>query len=676
VRLACRIYSPLACLIFWGLLFVLLMPGSRAQEPPVDLTQVGIEHLMKISVTSASKKEQQLLRTPSAIYVISSEDIRRSGASSIPEILRMVPGLQVARIGSSSWAISARGFNDQFANMMLVLIDGRTVYTPLFAGVYWDVQDVMMEDVERIEVIRGPGATIWGANAVNGVINIITRHSAATAGALLTAEAGTEDRSGVSARYGGTAGPNGHYRVFAKYFDRAGLAEPSGRSNDTAWNMIRGGFRTDWQLSKRDSITFQGDIYQGDENSSVDIPSLDPPYAVTRDYTAGVAGGNLLARWTRSFNTQSNFTLQAYYDITQRRTFLLGEHRHTLDLDFQHRLPIGTRHDVVWGLGYSATEASLRNSFTISFHPARPVDRRYGSFVQDEISILRDRLSLTVGMKLEHNPYSGFEKQPTARLAWTPNRRQLFWVAASRAARTPSPGDTAMRTNTAVFPGNDRRLNIISILGSPDFGSQYLNAYEGGYRVRANEKCYFDLATFYNRHAKLKTSEPGSPVLEADPSPPHLLIPIYYENMMHAESYGAELIADWEVTRRWNLSAGYSHLRIFAHTAAGSRDNSSAGRLEGQAPRHHFDLRSHLHLARNLEFDSAVSRIGALTGPAVPAHTRLDTRIGWRAGEHWEISAGGQNLLSAHHLEFDARRQGIRLSYVRRAFYGKVSWRL
>jgi iron complex outermembrane recepter protein len=334
-----------------ALLLISLASSVRAQKLTDDLTAASLEDLMNIEVTSVSKREEKLFETAAAIYVITQEDIRRSGATSIPELLRMVPGLNVARIDANKWAISARGFNGQFANKMLVLIDGRSVYTPLFSGVYWDVQDTLLADIERIEVIRGPGATLWGANAVNGVINIITKSAKETQGGLLTVGGGSEETGLGSLRYGGPLGKAAHYRIYTKYFNRTDQVDGLGRSTTGQWAIHRGGFRLDWQASRRDAVTFQGDLYHGSISQQAILPRLSPPFTVAVNDPADVGGLNLLTRWSRSASSKSDFTLQFYYDRTQRFDQVVDETRNTYDLDLQHHLAAGRRHDLVGGLG-------------------------------------------------------------------------------------------------------------------------------------------------------------------------------------------------------------------------------------------------------------------------------------------------------------------------------------
>lgn len=663
-------------LLFCAALLFSLESDARAQQRPVDLTTVSIEDLMQLQVTSASKKQERFFDTAAAIYVITQEDIRRSGATSIPELLRTVPGLDVAHIDASKWAISSRGFNDRFANKMLVLIDGRTVYSPLFSGVNWDVQDTLLEDIERIEVIRGPGATLWGANAVNGVINIITKAAKDTQGGLVTAGAGNQERGFGAVRYGGQAGHNGYYRFFAKYFNRDEFANPSGQDAADTWNILRGGFRTDWTLSGRDTLTVQGDFYNGSAGETVpEVLSLSPPITAAVNDRNHLAGGNLLSRWNRVLSPRSGISLQFYYDGTDRRDSRVGEVRHTVDFDFNHHLALGKRHDVVWGLGYRYTADSTVGSLSISFNPSRRRDNLFSSFVQDEIVLLPDRLRLTLGAKLEHNGYTGFEFQPNVRLLWTPHARHAIWAAFSHADRVPSRADTALRVNLAAFPGTGGVTTLISLLGNPQLEEEDVWASEVGYRAELSKRLSLDLAAFYNSYKNLRASEPGTPFFETSPAPPHLVLPQIFQSALRGETHGVEIAPSWHATNRWKLAGGYAWLRGNLHWIVPGAVMSSPP-PDLNSPHHQWSLRSYVNLPRNFEFDTSLFYVGSLSGPGVPRYVRLDTRLGWRPAESLEISLVGQNLLDARHAEFGSAGEGVNATQVRRSVYAKFAWRL
>jgi iron complex outermembrane receptor protein len=647
---------------------------SSAQQLPNDLTTTSLEDLMNIEVTSVSKREEKLFQSAAAIYVITQEEIRRSGLASIPDLLRLVPGLDVARIDGTKWAVSARGFNGRFTNKLLVLIDGRSVYTPETSGVYWEAQDVLLEDIERIEVIRGPGGTLWGANAVNGVINIITKHSRDTQGSLVTTGGGSEERGFGSARYGGKISEKAGYKVYGKYFNRRGLLDAAGDSANDGQQALRGGGRLDWELTERDSLSLQGEIYRTNLRETVTNISPAAPFAPHTN-TAGVfTGGHVLGRWTRTLSKGSETALQFYYDRFNRDVFDLQESISTLDLDFQHHFAMGQRHDIVWGLGYRMiSDGTNRNSANpVQFTPQEKNLRLLSAFAQDEFTLIADRLQLTLGTKLEHDDYSGFEVQPTARLLWTLSNHQTMWGAVSRAVRTPSRADRGIRVNAAAFPVAGGTTAILALLGDENTTSEVLRAFELGYRVQPARKFALDIATFYNLYDRLQTLEPLRPFFESEPQPPHLVVPLRFSNLMRGETYGLEASANWNATHYWRLSGGYSFLRMQLHRYAESLDQVGEG-AEGQNPRHQFQLHSFLTLPGHFDLDASLYQTSSRVTDRIPSYTRFDARLGWRVRENVELSVALQNLLDKQHPEFSG--VGVLTSQPTRAAYGKLTWR-
>src|SRR5437867_2370476 len=635
----------------WALTFITLVlvifasdALAQTQEPlppPSRLKRLSVEEVMDIEVTSVCKRPEKLSETASAIQVITEEDIRRSGATSIPEALRLASNLEVAQVDSRQWAISARGFNNTLANKMLVLIDGRTIYTPLYAGVFWDAQDTLLEDIDRIEVISGPGATQWGANAVNGVINIITKKSKDTQGVLLEGGGGTELHGFGGIRYGGSLSSNLHYRAYGKYFDRDSTVLPNGRDATNDWRMGQGGFRLDWDESAADLFTLQGDLYDG-------------RIAQTVGNDVAASGGNVIGRWSHTVSENSDLKLQLYYDRTHRNipgTF--AEDLNTYDVDFQHRLPVGERHDVVWGLGYRLIDDDVGNTPALAFLPAHVSRQWFSGFVQDEIALVKDRLHLTLGTKIEHNDYTGFELQPSGRLAWKLSRRQTAWAAISRAVRTPS------RIDRELFaPGRPP----FAIAGGPNFDSEQQLAYELGYRVQPQQRLSLSLATFYNDYDDLRSVEKVNP-----PAP----FPIVIANGQKGESYGAELTADYRVADWWRLRAGYTELRVHIRPKLGSTDTTFGG-SESHDPNRQLFLRPSLNLPGHFEFDPSFCYVSRIANQGVPGYVELDLRLAWQPVPELEFSIVGQNLLHDHHAEFGAlaARQEID-----RGVYGKVLWR-
>ena len=609
--------------------------------PPSALKKLSVEELMDIEVTSVSKRPEKLSETASAIQVITQEDIRRFGVTSIPEALRLASNLEVAQVDSRQWAISARGFNNTTANKMLVLIDGRTVYTPLYAGVFWDVQDTLLEDIDRIEVISGPGATQWGANAVNGVINITTRNAKDTQGLQVVGGGGTEFRGFGGVRYGGELATNLHYRVYGKYFDRDSAVLPNGRDATNDWHVGQGGFRLDWDASDINLLTLQGDYYAG---------RIAQPGASD----IAVDGNNVIGRWSHTFSENSDLKLQLYYDRTHRNipgTF--AEDLNTYDFDLQHRFPLGERQDIVWGLGYRLIEDDVGNTASLAFLPPHVSRQWFSGFAQDEIALVKDRLHLTLGTKIEHNDYTGFEFQPSGRLAWKLNQRQTAWAAISRAVRTPSRIDSEFYAPSSP---------PFFLAGGTNFVSEELLAYELGYRLQPHKRVSVSIAAFYNDYDNLRSLERVNPPA---------LFPVVIGNGQKGESYGAELTADYQVTDWCRLHAGYTELQIHIRPKAGSTDTTS-GSSESHDPNHQFFFRASLDLPCHLEFDSVFRYVTHIANLGVPAYGEVDLRLAWQPLAKLEISVVGQNLLHDHHAEFGAAatRQEIE-----RAVYGKVVWR-
>jgi iron complex outermembrane receptor protein len=670
VRTRWRLVSALPA----GLLAVSLAVPAQAQKKPTDLTEKSLEDLMNLEVTSVSKREQKLSRAAAAIYVITQEDIRRSGATSIPDLLRVVPGLEVAQIDANKWAISARGFNSRFANKMLVLIDGRTVYSPLFSGVFWDVQDALLEDIDRIEVIRGPGATLWGANAVNGVINIITKPARDTQGGLVTAGGGNQVLGFGAVRYGGAVGARGYYRAFVKYFNRNREAGPSGRSAADPWDMLRGGFRSDWQLSPRDSLTVEGNLYGGTARQTLtQLVSLMPPFTRTFNDQTTIGGGDVLARWARNFSGGSGLALQATFDRTTRDEAIFGENRNTFDLDFQHNFTWGNRQGVVWGLGYRSTSDHFGDRFLLDVDPERRRDQLFSAFLQDEIALVTDRIYLTLGSKFEHNDYTSFEAQPSIRLLWIPRTGHVLWGAVSRAVRSPSRAEDTVKFGLQAFPGPGGLPAVVTVFGNTALRSEDLLAYELGYRVQPRKSLSLDLTAFYNLYQDLVTGEQGVPFLKSHPAP-HLAIPLVFENKMHGNAHGLELAGNWSVRSNWKLGIGYTWLEEMLMLDPTS--NASTAPLAARDnPNHQAHLRSQLNLPHSVEFDSTLYFVGRLAHPQVSSYTRLDARLAWRPAEALELSAVVQNAFKDLHQEFFSTGLGENASFVRRSAYGKFTWR-
>jgi iron complex outermembrane receptor protein len=654
------------------------MPAADTKPPPVEFT-LSLEQLMNIQVTSVSKTPEKARQAAAAVYVITGEDIRRSGATSIAEALRMAPGLEVARLTGNRWAISSRGFNDILTNKLLVLIDGRSVYSPLFAGVFWGVQDTLLEDIERIEVVRGPGATLWGANAVNGVINVITKSAKDTQGGLVSAGGGTEELGFGAVRYGGKIGQNVAIRGYVKYFDRDDQALANGKDAFDEWQMGRGGFRLDWDAAPDDRVMFQGDAYAGSAGEAAQAGFLTPPFSRQMTGHGDIAGGDVLGRWTHTFTPSSSMQMQLYYDRTDREDVGVV-HRElcdTVDFDFQHQFSLGERQKVVWGAGYRLVADSVDPGALASFNPASRTTNLFSAFVQDEISLLKDKLALTVGSKFEHNDFSGFEIQPSARLLWTPQAHHTIWASVSRAVRCPARADQDLRAKVtalppgAIAPGSP--VALVSLFGDKDFKSEQLLAYELGYRVQPHSKLSLDFAGFYNVYDDLATREDGAPFPERIPAPPHLVVPRTLANKMDGQNCGGEAVVTWQAQKWWRLSANYSFLSMHLHPDRGST-NTLAENAERESPRNQVMLRSLMDLPRNVALDVALRYVDRLPAIHVPAYIEGDVRVGWKPTKKLELSLVGQNLFDNQHPEFH-RDPTFPSTEVQRSVYLKVMFK-
>jgi iron complex outermembrane receptor protein len=642
-----------------------------AGRPAKTFAEMSIEELLNESVTSVAKKETTIFNSPAAISVVSADDIQRSGHTSLPELLRLVPGMSVARIHGNEWAITSRGFNDQYANKLLVLVDGRSVYSPMFAGVYWNAQDLVLADVDRIEVIRGPGATLWGANAVNGVINITSKSAKETQGGLVVTELGTEERPAVSVRQGGQLAPNVYYRTYAKYSDRQGFLDRPGQKGADSWATTRVGGRIDWEPAESALLTFETDYYRASVGEHFEGTSITPPFSPVQNLIHRNFGGHLLGRWTHHFSADSELSVQTFYDRFHHWDGDIAETRDTLDLDVQHRFPLGTRHDIVWGFGYRWTTDELTPSFYLSFNPARDRENFSNVFAQDEITLVPDRLTLTVGAKLDHDDNMFTDLQPSARLRWSPSEHQTVWTAVSHAVRLPSRYDRDARLNAAVFPAG-KDLMMVSLLSRPDAESERLTAYEVGYRVEANQRLSFEFAAFYNVYDDLFGYVAHPVTFETEPAPAHLLFPLVFENSMSGSTYGTEVSAQWRATHRWKLVASHSWLQMRLKPDPW---------MNKQDPRHQFQLRSYLDVARNVQLTTAAYYVSHTSTPLdnnghvdLPAHLRFDFGVTWAPSDSLELGIWGQNLLDPRHSEYGSFKTNT-LTEIPRSVVTRITWR-
>jgi len=678
-----RIFRYLMTAVCFGLLF---LPGGSWAISHSELMNLSLEELMEVEVSSVGRKLQKVSEAPAAVYVISQEDIRRSGATSIPEALRLAPGLSVARIDGSSWAVASRGFNGRFLNKLQVLIDGRSVYSPPFSNVNWDMQDTLLEDIERIEVVRGPGGTLWGANAVNGVINIITKKARDTQGALVTAGYGTEEEGFAALRFGGKAGERADYRAFVKYFNRGSL-QPNdygylgqGEAHDD-WNAFRSGFRLDAAAGSRDDFTLQGQAYSGTDGQQDQLWLLDPAVSYNQRVVSDTpfAGGFLLAHWQHQLADGGDWVLQAYYDRSYRDEQVLGKAVwDVFDVDFQHRFFLGRRQEVLWGLGYRLIRDEVEDGDVVTFDDHSANDQLFSFFVQDETVLLPKRLRLLLGCKFEHTDYTGFEYQPNLRLIWTPSKQHTLWGAVSRAVRTPSRMEDSGHVLYTVlrpgqfFPGPFPTKVVIN--GSSNFDSEKSLSYELGYRFMPKSGFSIDTALFYTRYRDHRSAEPLPPVFETEPIN-YYLFAFEEGNKLRAESWGFEMAVAWQVRSWWRLKGNYSLLKLNLSQESGGEDFISTMLYENSSPQQQGSLRSSFDIGPHWDLDLWLRYVDAVAVyfTDVDDYLSLDVRLAWRPRAGLELALVGQNLLEDEHTEFQVEF-GRAATVVPRGFYGQIKW--
>ncbi|HYB99854.1 MAG TPA: TonB-dependent receptor [Candidatus Limnocylindrales bacterium] len=617
------------------------------------LLELPLEQLMDIPVTTVAGVEQDWFRSPAALHVVTGEDLRRTGHRTLAEALRVVPGVFVGQSGSRTWTVGMRGFSGGLANKTLVLIDGRAVYDPLFGGTFWDVQDILLEDLERIEVIRGPGATLWGANAVNGVINVITRRAHDTQGFYLKAGGGNEEHVFTSARYGGKASDNGYYRVWGKYVVRDHTETMPGGDTHDEWDLGHGGFRFDYDVDEQTRVTVQSDGYDVDfdENQRLPVPGMHLSFMRRRGH-GWASGANFLARVTRDTG-ESGWSLQTYYDFTDRQQAANFEvERHTADIDVRHHFVVGGWNDVMWGLGYRYTADSTRSSPVVEFDPSSRSLETFSGFLQDTITVIPERLFAMIGSKLEHNSFTGVEVQPSGRLWWTPDDRNTLWASISRPVRVPSRTE---RDSTLTLGFADPGLLIdpagppagfivpLQVVGDPDLKSEKVLAYELGHRIRITPELSLDTALFYNDYDDLIFVPKGT--FGA------------WNNDGTAETFGFELSAEWRILEPWRLAASYSFVEVEVHGPVLPQD-------QGNAPHHLVKARSHFDVTDDVELDTALYFVDQVPTVDADEYVRLDQGITWRATDNIELALWGQNLLQETHREASPTVQIERAIYL------------
>jgi iron complex outermembrane recepter protein len=637
-------------------------------QTPARVADASLEDLLAVEVTSVSKNEEALFRAPSAIAVLTGEDIRRAGATSVPEALRLVPGVQVATIDGGKWAVTARGFNTFYANKLLVLVDGRSIYNATTSGVHWSMQDVPVDEIERIEVIRGPGAALWGANAMNGVINIITKPARLTQGGTATVSTGSLDRGSISARYGDRLGDESYFRVYSTYTSLGATRSNDGSSAADAIRVGHAGFRVDTRVNSRDSITAAVSFSKGEigQRQAV-LTGILPPVVTMSTRPTFASGAAALVRWDRTLSSQSDFFVQATFDRSSRDETTAELREGTVNLEFQHHLHAG-RHDMVWGFGQRLSSDDVSGSLAFSMVPAARRVTLTNAFAQNSITLVPDVLTATIGSKFEYSTAVGANAQPSVRVSYSPARRHNLWTAISHAVRTPSRLEQAMQSNFGAIQTDELPI-VLRASGHSDVDAEHVTAYEAGYRVQLARRVHFDAATFYNRYHDLLQFAPYT-LVEFVPAPVHLVVGQRYVNSDGAESYGAEALVRVQPLRRWMVEAAVT--RLTAHIEGDLASISSTEAINGSSPTWQWHTASRLTLARNVDADATFYRVGAVIAAAAPAYHRLDLRLGWTRGP-LGFSVAGQNLLHADHLEFD-RIDAFVGSRVPRRATARMTW--
>jgi iron complex outermembrane recepter protein len=657
--------------------------SQKTQKGKKRLVGLSLAALGNIKVTTVSKEPGEIWQTPDAVYVLTQEDIRRSGATTIPDILRLVPGVEVAQIDSDQWSVAVRGFGGQFSQSLQVLIDGRSVYTPLFGGVYWELQNLPLDEIDRIEVIRGPGGAVWGSNAVDGVINIITKKAKDTRGTHVSMGGGNVDQATTDFGYGAGDGEGFDYRVYGMGFDNGPELHQDNDPFD-AWRTAQAGFRTDWDTGGANSLTLQGDIYDGYDGTRTSIAYYSPPSQINVDGAAKVSGGNLLGHWRHELSNGSDVQIQAYFDRTSRLEPQYGEVRNTFDIDFNHHLTLPHHQDFIWGLEAQVSPSDfIQTQATVNLVPQRHTDELYSGFVQDTIPLVENRLSLTLGSKLLHDNYTGFEVEPSARLMWTPSRHQTFWAGVTRAVSTPSDIYEDLQLTgfdeDIQLPGLAKPLPVfVQVNGSRQFFSEQLIGSEAGYRMLIRHTLYLDVAAFHNDYDYLPSYGVGTLYFETSPPPLRLIVPVFYANGTEGTTDGLEIGPEWKPERWWQLKGSYSYLHMDLKRRAGSSDLDTVLTDEGSSPTDEITVQSLFNLPKKLQFDPTyrfVSDLPCLSvtpRESVPAYSTADARFGWRPSQHLEFSVTGENLLQPDHVEF-VSDPGLPVE-IRRSVYGKITF--
>jgi iron complex outermembrane receptor protein len=637
-------------------------PDSHAEND--EYFDMPVEQLLSAHVVSASKRPEKVSDAPAAVYVISHDDIVHSGVTSIADALRMAPGVQVAQPDGNSWAVSIRGFNSGLSNKLLVMIDGRTVYNPVYAGTYWEAQDTLLNDIDRIEVIRGPGGTLWGANAVNGVINIITKQASETQGQYVSVSTGTKERAAASGRTGGALpGHSGYYRIYAKGFDRDSNDKPNGQDARDDWHSERSGFRVDWN----NDFTLQGDVYSTQTNVTESLPTFTPPFAITPASKIDYTGANLLGHWQNKYDS-GTLSTKSYIDYTRRdEPLLLKDEKVILDAEVQYDFTRWNRQDFIVGANYRYTVDDEGGTPGLQLTPSTRSDILYSVFGQDKITLVPERWFLTLGSKFEHNIYSEWEAQPNARLQWQPDNRQSVWTAVSKAVRTPSRLEQDLTFNLLALPGP----SLIRLVNNDRFDSEDLTAYELGYRNQLTQAFSFDIATFYNNYDNLASFSPlPTSTVSNGVDPTFTLVPYQFVNGPGGKTYGAEIAASWLARKDLTLSGNYSIMNVDINAEPPGLVDVEP---EGISPHQQAHLRALWTINPEWSLNSALYYVGPLEQYSIHGYVRMDMNLAYQIQKNLRFNLIGQNLLDESHQEYGSATS-LNTAEIDRSVIGKLVW--
>jgi iron complex outermembrane receptor protein len=661
-----------AALLGFAMFPCLLEAATQASEKQAQqLKSLTLEQLGSIEVTTQSKEPTEVWNTPAAIYVLTGDDIRRSGVTNVPDALRLIPGVNVFRVnGSRNWAVGIRGLADQFSRYVLVLVDGRSVYTPLFGGVLWTINNVMLENIDRIEVIGGPGGTIWGSDAVNGVINIITKDSHETRGTLLSVGGGSTDENTEDLRYGSE---HNHWawRTDGFGFVRGPEYHLDDQPDYDGSRYAQVGFRVD-RDSANDEFTLQGNAYWGNFGDAQNLSTYEPPASFTSYASTNVSGGNLRTRWRRRFSDKSDIYLQAYWSHDHRIGSNFGEERDTFDIDFLNRLPATPRQQFTWGAGARVSPSSVSQTVsTARFNPAGRTEGIYSAFLQEEFRLVPGKLALTAGSKFEHNNYTGFEYQPNIRVLFTPINKFSAWASIARAVRIPDRVNEEIQNDIFALPSPP---TFVRLSGNRNLISERLIAYEGGFRTLVHPRLYVSASAFHNAYRNIIALGNLSPAPASGPPfpPGAVLFNVQFVNGIHGSTDGGEIAPDWQAASFWHLRPGFAFLNINLKDEPGFTNTVTRNSLRGSSPTYQAFIQSDVNLPYHLEFDQSFRYVDSLPAQSVPAYTTADARIGWNPTKALSISVTGQNLFQPHHAEFGIDPPPTVL--IKRGVYAKLVW--